>query len=167
MRETPRVARTILALVAIAAACKPVTTRPFFPPVTGAAQAEIELEPRNAIAALADVLRSDSLPLSRVEIRDGYLETAWFLAQTRRATRARPLGSDVVQVRAWVDPTRKGYSRLIVETVYRPLADPSLAPRDLDQQVPTDHPIGMRMTEILTELARLYAGARVGGEERR
>lgn len=160
MKAMKWVPQTVLALFAIALACKPATTRPFFPPLTGAAQAEIELEPRNATAALADVLRSDSLPLARVETRDGYLETAWFSAVTRRPTGARRLGPNVVQVRAWIDPTRHGYSRLTVETVYRPLADPSLTPRDLDQQVPVDHPIGKRMTEIVTELARLYAGAR-------
>ena len=150
----------LLTLLTVALACKPATTRPFFPPVTGAAQAEIELETRNATAALADVLRSDSLPLTRVEPRDGYLETEWFSVATRRPTGARPLGPGVVQVRAWVDPTRLGHSRLTVETVYRPLADPSLPARALDRQVPVDHPIGMRMTEIVTELARLYAGAR-------
>ena len=150
----------LFTLIAVVLACKPATTRPFFPPVTGAAQAEIELETRNATAALADVLRSDSLPLARVEPRDGYLETEWFSVATRRPTRARRLGPGVVQVRAWVDPTRLGHSRLTVETVYRPLADPSLPARELDRQVPVDHPIGMRMTEIVTELARLYAGVR-------
>lgn len=153
----------LLTLMAAAAACKPATSRPFFPPVTGAAQVEIELETRNATAALADVLRSDSLPLAKVAPRDGYLETEWFSVPTRRRTGARRLGPDVVQVRAWVDPTRLGHSRLIVETVYRPLADPSLPARELDRQVPVDHPIGKRMTEIVTELARLYAGAGAEG----
>jgi hypothetical protein len=127
--------------------------------VTGAAQAELELEVKSATGALADVLRSDSLPVTKVEVRDGYIETAWFDAGTRHPTSARRLGPDVVQVRAWVDPTRSGHSRLTVETVYRPLADASRSPRDLDRQVPTDHPVGKRMEEIVTELAKLYAGA--------
>jgi hypothetical protein len=152
------------ALILLVVACKPATARPYFPPVTGAAQAEIRLEPRNATAALADVLRSDSLPLTKVEVRDGYLETAWFRVDTKHTARARVLGPDVVQVRAWVDPTRSGYSRLTVETVYRPLADASLSPRDLDRQVPTDHPIGKRVTEIVTELAKLYSPEPRGGE---
>ena len=63
----------------------------------------------------------------------------------------------MVQVRAWVDPSRHGYSRITIETVYRPLADPSLAVRDLDQQVPPDHPIGKRMEEVVHELVRLYS----------
>jgi hypothetical protein len=151
-----------LLMLMAATACKPATSRPFYPPVTGAAQVEIELETRNATTALADVLRSDSLPLAKVAPRDGYLETEWFTVATRRPTGARRLGPNVVQIRAWIDPTRLGHSRLTVETVYRPLADPSLPTRELDRQVPVDHPIGKRMTEIVTELARLYAGV---GEE--
>ncbi|HTS87580.1 MAG TPA: hypothetical protein VMG41_03745 [Gemmatimonadales bacterium] len=137
--------------------CKPTTARPYFPPVTGAAQAEIQLPPRSATSALADVLKSDSLPVTKVEPRDGYVETAWFDAVTRKPADRRILGPDVVRVRAWVDGTRPGYSRLTVETVYRPLADPSLAPRELDRQVPADHPVGKRMEQIVTELVKLYA----------
>lgn len=148
--------RRILLLLLLAA-CSPFTTRPYFPPVTGAAQAEIELDLEDATETLAAVLRSDSLPVTRVELRDGYIETAWFDATTKAATGSRRLGLDVVQIRAWVDPSRQGYSVLTVETVYRPLADPSLSPRDLDRQVPPDHVVGKRVTEIVIELARLYS----------
>lgn len=149
--------RFLLALSLAVSACKPDTARPYFPPVTGAAQAEIELEPKNATAELADVLRSDSLPVTKVVIRDGYIETAWFHAGSKRVARGRRLGSDVVQIRAWVDFTRQGHSKMTVETVYRPLADASLSPRDLDRQVPPDHPTGKRVGEIVTELVRLYS----------
>ncbi|HSB53068.1 MAG TPA: hypothetical protein VLD58_01880 [Gemmatimonadales bacterium] len=146
----------LAALVALVSACRPNTTRPYFPPVTGAPQIEIELGVREATQALADVLRSDTIPVARVEPRDGFLQSAWFRVQTRKATSARRLGPDVVQIRAWVDPSRPGWSRMTVETVYRPLADPSLSPRDLDRQVPPDHPVGKRVEQIITELARLY-----------
>lgn len=151
--------RLLLGIVLSASACSPATTRPYFPPVTGAAQAELELEVKGATGALADVLRSDSLPVETVVVRDGYIETAWFDAKTKRATSARRIGPDVVQVRAWVDPTRSGHSRLTVETIFRPVADASRSARELDRQVPTDHPVGKRMEEIVTELAKLYAGA--------
>jgi len=150
----PRIALLALAL---GGACKPSTTRPYFPPITGAAQTEIELGVREATQALADVLRNDSLPVTRVEPRDGYLETAWFDARSKQPSHARKLGPNIVHVRAWVDPTRPGHSRVVVETVYRPLADPSLSPRDLDRQVPPDHPIGKRMSEVITELTKLYS----------
>jgi hypothetical protein len=147
----------LLGMTLMASACQPMTARPYFPPVTGAPQAEIRLDPKNATAALADVLRSDSLPVTTVVVRDGYLETAWFQVGSREVARGRRLGLDIVQIRAWVDPTRLGYSRLTVETVYRPLADASLSPRDLDRQVPPDHPVAKRVAEIMTELVKLYS----------
>ena len=58
------------------------------------------------------------------EVRDGWLETTWFDAPSGRRTGARPIGVDTVRVRAWADPTHPGSSKVTVETVYRPLADP-------------------------------------------
>ena len=144
-----------LALLLLAG-CSPYTTRPFYPPVTGAATAELELEMQDATETLAAVLRSDTLPVTTVQLRDGFIETAWFDAATKGATRRRAVGPGVVQVRAWVNPSRQGFSTIIVETVYRPLADPSRAPRDLDEQVPPDHPVGKRIEQVVSELARLY-----------
>jgi hypothetical protein len=40
--------------------------------------------------------------------------------------------------------------------VYRPIANPALDQRDLDTQVPPDHPVGQRISQIVTELAKLY-----------
>ena len=147
------------AALVLAVACKPYTTRPDFPPVTGAAQTEVELPVRAATRVLADALRRDSLPVTRVVPEDGLLESPWFDARTLRPTGARPLGPAVVRIRAWVDPTRQGFSRLTVETAYRPLADPSLSERELDHQVPLTHPVAVRVAEIVQELARRYGGA--------
>jgi hypothetical protein len=149
-------ARTALLLVTLAAGCKPYTPRPYFPPVTGAARAEIFLDVPTATTVLSEILSADSFPVSRVEKRDGYIETEWFDATAKSPTGARRLGPEVVRVRAWIDPSRRGHSWITVETAYRPRADPALDPRDLDVQVPPDHAVGKRMTEIVTELAKLY-----------
>ncbi len=151
---------TILALaIAVTAslACRPTTPRPYFAPVTGAPSGEIELDPIPATDAIADVLKSDSFPVTKVERRDGYVETAWFDAGTKQPVSGRILGPDIVQIRAWVNPAKLHTSRVTIETTYRPLADPSLSPRELDRQVPPDHPVGKRVVEIVTELAKLYA----------
>lgn len=145
-----------LAAVLILCACRPATTRPYFGPVTGAPQREVQLEVRQATEILGGILKDDSFPLQRVEPRDGYIETAWLNAITRAATGVRPLGPDVVRVRIWIDPTREGYCRITAETVYRPLADASVDPRVLDRQVPPDHPMGKKMTEILDGVVKLY-----------
>jgi len=141
----------------LALGCRPYSPRPSFPPVTGAPMGEINLEVAAATEALADVFRSDSLPLRRVELRDGYLETDWFDVGSKQPTRTRRLGPAVVQIRAWVDPSKPGSSRMTVETVFRPLADPSLPARDLDRQVPRDHPTAKRVAEVVEELVKLYA----------
>jgi hypothetical protein len=84
------------------------------------------------------------------------VETPWFDASSLTATKARVLGPNVVQVRAWLDPTKPGASRVVIETVYRPVADPSLPERELDRQVPTDHPVGKRVGAVVTALSKLY-----------
>jgi hypothetical protein len=149
--------RALLLSALLLVGCHATTTRPFFPPATGAAQAQIELGVQATTAEIADVLRTDSLPVRRVEVRDGLVETDWFDVTTKQRVTTRPVGPNVVQVRAWVDPYRTSFSRVTLETVYRPVADPSRADRDLEQQVPLDHPIAKRMTVILKEMASLYS----------
>jgi hypothetical protein len=61
-------------------------------------------------------------------------------------------------VRAWADPTQPGSSRLTVETVYRPLADPSLPEREFDRQVPRDHPVATKVRSALQDLVKRYGG---------
>jgi len=153
----------LLPLVLLAAGCNPTTTRPSFPPVTGAPQLEIELDVKPATEALADVFRNDSLPVSRVVPRDGLVETSWFEAGSKAVAHERILGPGVVRVRAWVDPSRAGYSKITVETVYRPVADPSLPPRELDRQVSPDHPVGARVLKVVGELVRLYSTETAAG----
>ena len=72
-------------------------------------------------------------PLARVHARDGYIESRWIDSASGRATRRWPLGTSVVRVRAWADPGRPGNSVVTVETVYRPLADPSVPERELEE----------------------------------
>lgn len=149
--------RHLYLAVALLAGCKPGTVRPAFAPVTGAPKIEVELKTKQATEVLGDILKGDSLPVTRIDSRDGLIETAWFRTTDSKATHARPLGPGVVQVRAWIDPSRAGFSYVTLETVYRPIADPSLAPRELDRQVPPDHPVGKRMKQIVIELSRLYS----------
>jgi hypothetical protein len=142
--------------ILLALGCHPNTTRPAFPPLPGAPFAELKLTVPRATGIVADAMRQDSLPVSLVQPRDGLIETPWFNAKTFTETDARRLGPDVVQVRAWLDPTKPGSSRVTMETVYRPLADPSLPDRELDRLVPSDHPVGKRVGELITALARVY-----------
>ena len=145
-----------LVLGGILLACRPTTTRPYFGPVTGAPAEEVQLDVPRATRVLQGIFHDDTLPVRLVEPRDGYLESPWFDANSRVPVGRRQLGSDVVRIRVWIDPTREGYCRITAETVYRPVADPSLDPRALDRQVPPDHPVAQRVAEIMSGLVKLY-----------
>lgn len=148
-----------LAFAALAlCACRPNTTRPSFLPLPEAASTEIRLPVQDATRQLAEALIADSLPPSRVRIRDGYIETAWLDSASGRPTRERPLGTDVVRVHAWADPARPGNTLLTVETLYRPLADPSVPERELDRQVPRDHPVALKVERVLQAMLKRYGG---------
>jgi hypothetical protein len=142
-------------LLAIAA-CQPATNRPTLVPRPEAAGQEIRLPVREATQRLAEALRADTIPVRRIDVRDGYMETPWFDARTGRPTNRRPIGTEVVRVRAWADPARPGNSLLTVETVYQPLTDPSLPDRELEQAVPLDHRVAKKVAGVLTRMAQRY-----------
>ncbi len=111
---------------------------------------------REATLRLAQALREDTIPVRRVELRDGYIESPWFDSRTMRPTRRRPVGTEVVRIRAWADPARPGGTRLTVETLYQPVADPSLPARELEREVPRDHPTARKVEGVLARLAERY-----------
>lgn len=144
-------------LVALIAACFPYTSRPSLDPLLGAASAEVHLAPAAATERLAEALRNDSIPVTRVESRDGYLQTPWFDAATGAPTARSPLGPGVVRVRGWVDPGRYGYSEMRVEVAYRVLRDPSVPGRELERLAPADHPVRLKVQAALDSLAERFA----------
>jgi hypothetical protein len=158
-RLTPRAGGAALAVVFLTVgACRPNSTRPPFPPVPEAATTEIRLAPREAVRLLAEALKADSIPPSRIELRDSWLETRWFDTATGAPVRHRPVGAGAVLVRAWADPTHPGNSKVFVETVYRPMVDPSLPDRELDREVPRNHPVAVKVRATLQELVKRFGG---------
>jgi len=146
----------ILALVGLAAGCFLSTSRPAYTPMLGSPSAEVRLPTDTATERLAEALKADSIPVSRIEPHDGYLETPWFDASSGAATRTGPLGPDIVRVRGWVDPGRIGHSDLRVEVAYRPARDPSVPGRDLERTVPDDHPVVQRVRTVLDSLKHRF-----------
>jgi hypothetical protein len=147
-----------LVAAALVAACRPDTTRPAITPYPDAAGVEIRLRPPEATRRLAEALQAESLPPRRVRLRDGYLETAWLDSATGRPTSRRALGTGVVRLRAWADPGRPGNAMLTVETLYRPLADPSLPERELERQVPPTHPTAVKVQGVLEAMLKRFGG---------
>jgi hypothetical protein len=154
-----RSTRILLGYALLAVACQPSTTRPPITPYPEAAGTEVRLPVREATQHLAEALRSDSIPTKVVQLRDGYIETSWFLARSGRRAAGRPVGNGVVRIRAWADPARPGSSQLTVETLYRPLLDPSLSDRELERVVPRDHPVAVKVEGALRKLVERYGGS--------
>lgn len=143
----------------VLAGCQPNTTRPPFPPLPQAAGTEVRLAVPEATRRLAEALRTDSIPIRRIQPRDGYIETPWFDAATRRPLRhRRPIGTGAVRIRAWADPARPGSTQLTVETLYRPLVDPSLPERELEREVLPTHPVAVKVEAALRQLVQRFGG---------
>ena len=132
--------------------CNPTTTRPGVTPIPEARTIEVTLSRQGAIDRLYKALLADSFPIDRMVTQDAWLETPWFDALTLQPTAAQRLGRDVVKLRGWADPSRPGNSLIVVELVHRPLADPSVPPRELDRPVPPTDSIYIRVGTILKGL---------------
>lgn len=145
-----------LPILLLLLSCNPATTRPDFGPVPDAAEAEVDLPMADATRALAEALAEDSIPVTQTELRDGYVETGWFEAASGQPTSRRPLGPEVVRVRGWVDPIQTGQTKIRIETVIRPMADPSLPERELDRSAPKENPAAVRVQRTADRLAKRY-----------
>ncbi|MGH7630976.1 MAG: hypothetical protein ACREOF_16645 [Gemmatimonadales bacterium] len=150
--------RRIVPSLAVLAACQLATARPPFEPLPEASHADVALSRVEATERLAEALREDSVPVARVELRDGYLESPWFDVESGRPAGRGRTGTGVVRVRAWVEPARVRQSELRVETVFRRVVDPSLPERELERAVSPDHPVAQRIDSVLARLARRYEG---------
>jgi len=142
--------------VLVSLGCNPNTSRPPFNPLPAATLAELELPVAAAVEVITAALIADSIPVSLVQPRDGYLETGWFLAADGSPTTARPLGTEVVRVRGWITPGRAGHTDIQVEAVYRPMADPSRPARDLERLVSPEHPVARRLEAAMARLVTEY-----------
>jgi hypothetical protein len=143
-------------LFGILSGCSPATTRPPYDPLPAAPRIELELARTDAIDRVAEALRADSVPVARVETRDGFLETPWFDPATGLALRGLPVGPDAVRIRAWADPGRPYHSEVTLEAVMRPVDDPSMPGRSLERLLPASHPMTARIDSMLKALVAVY-----------
>ncbi|PYP10236.1 MAG: hypothetical protein DMD59_06405 [Gemmatimonadetes bacterium] len=130
--------KAIVICALLLAACTPATTRPSFAPVPEALHAVINASPADVTQTAQALLAADSIALHFVSLRDAFLETQEF-AGTHR-------------VRLWADPDVPGKTRVTIEAVYRPMADPSRTPRDLERAAPPGSPGQLRAEQLLAAL---------------
>ena len=141
-----------LSVIALLASCSPATTRPPFEPQPEARTGLVGLEVGAATERLAEALKAQNIPATRVVVRDGYVETPWFDAATGTRASGRTLGENRVRVRGWVKPAGRYTSAITVEAVYRPFADPSATERELEQSLAYAHPVRARIRSAFAAL---------------
>ncbi|PYO73105.1 MAG: hypothetical protein DMD67_16165 [Gemmatimonadetes bacterium] len=108
--------------------CTPITTRPPFFPDRRAPVVTLNARPEPVTVGIDSLVRAESLEVAHVNVRDGYVETAWYDTKAHRSAHherdIHDLGA-TVKIRFWADPWVPGQTRLTVEPVYRPRVDPS------------------------------------------
>ena len=155
--------RRLVVLIGLLLGCRATTSRPYFVPFPEAETAELGfglVSPAATVAQVSDTvlayLTHDSIPITKIRRVDGFLESGWFDAATLAPTRRRPIGDQVVRVRAFIDPGRPGFGRVEIETVYVPFADPSLTDREQEAPVTPVHPVNLRVAAVLEKLKKKY-----------
>jgi len=151
LARTFRIPHSAFRTLLLIAACTPATTRPPFPPSPAAPALVINARPARVIAVLDSLVVAESLQVTVMSPRDGYLETAWYdtAAKTSHATWGDvPNLATTAKIRCWANPYVPGESTVTLEAVYRPRYDPSRTERDLEVVVPKEHE-GYKIAERL------------------
>ncbi|MBP2648152.1 MAG: hypothetical protein H6Q77_1776 [Gemmatimonadetes bacterium] len=135
-------------------ACNPNTTRPRVVPFPEDASTEVRAKVPAATERLIRAMTVDSIPIASQSLRDGWVVTPWLDAETLKPADARPIGTGIVRIRGWVNPSKEGFSTIIVEGAYRPYADPSLPERELERPLPKDHPLQARLDSLVARIPK-------------
>ena len=152
-----RVPRSAFRVCLLLSACTPITTRPDFRPDPRALVVTLDARPERITAALDSLVPAERLEVAHANVRDGYVETAWYDTQahrTRHHEREITNRAATVKIRFWADPWVPGQTRLTVEPVYRPRYDPSRPQRDLEVIASQEHEgykIAQRFVDKLKE----------------
>src|SRR5438876_419110 len=79
-----RVPTSAFRLCLFVAACTPITTRPDFRPDPRALSIILDARPERVTTMLDSLVAAESLEVARANVRDGYVETAWYDTQAHR-----------------------------------------------------------------------------------
>ncbi len=155
-----------LSLAVFLLSCTPVTTRPDFRPDPRALVVVLNARPERVTAELANLVPAESLEVARSNVRDGYVETAWYDTQAHRTRRHERDISNLaatVRIRFWADPYVPGQTRLTIEPVYRPRYDPSRVERDLEVILSKDDEGYKLAQKFVEKLKERFGVPKTGG----
>src|SRR2546427_3983012 len=80
-----RTPHSALRICLLLAACTPITTRPDFRAVPSALVVTLDARPERVTAALDSLVSAESLEVAHSNVRDGFVETAWYDTQAHRS----------------------------------------------------------------------------------
>jgi len=144
-------------LVPLGLSCTAPTTRPFFQPFPLAAFDTVPERPEVVIRLLADRLTEQRIPIRALSDQEGFLESGWFDPRTKRRRAGAANPNRAVRLRVWADLVEPQASQVVIETVYRTIADPSLPEREAEGVAPAGS-AGDSVTQALrTGLRQRYA----------
>src|SRR5437773_10524311 len=155
-----RVPTSAFRLCLFVAACTPITTRPDFRPDPRALTVVLDARPERVTTVLDSLVAAESLEVARANVRDGYVETAWYDTQahrTRHHEREITNLAPTVKIRFWADPWAPGQPRLATLPVYRPRSDPLAPGGDLGLIRSKDRE-GCRVRERVLDMLKLKLG---------
>jgi hypothetical protein len=162
-----RIPYSALRICLLLAACTPITTRPDFRPDPRALVVTLNARPERITAALDSLVPAESLEVAHANVRDGYVETAWYDTQAHRTRhherQIRNLAA-TVKIRFWADPWVPGQTRLTTESVYRPRYDPSRPERDLEVIASQEHE-GYKIAQRLVDKLKQKFGVPKAAQE--
>ena len=167
-----RIPHSVFRILFLVAACTPITTRPDFRPDPRTLVIILDARPERVTTVLDSLVPAESLEVAHANVRDGYVETAWYDTQahrTRHHEREITNLAATVKIRFWADPWVPGQTRLTVEPVYRPRYDPSRPERDLEVIAPKEHEgnkIAQRFVDKLKEKFGVPKAAQEGERPR-
>jgi hypothetical protein len=162
-----RIPYSALRICLLLAACTPITTRPDFRPDPRALVVTLNARPERITAALDSLVPAESLEVAHANVRDGYVETAWYDTQAHRTRHhERQIGNlaATVKIRFWADPWVPGQTRLTTEPVYRPRYDPSRPERDLEVIASKEHE-GYKIAQRLVDKLKQKFGVPKAAQE--
>ncbi len=146
--------------------CTPITTRPDFRPDPRAPVVTLNARPEPVTLGIDSLVRAESLEVVHVNVRDGYVETAWYDTKAHRSAHHEREIHDpgaTVKIRFWADPWVPGQTRLTVEPVYRPRVDPSRTERDLEVILTKEHEGYKIAQELVEKLKKRFGVPKAAG----
>ena len=164
---TFRIPHSAFRILVLLAACTPITTRPDFRPDPRALTVVLDARPERVTMVLDSLVAAESLEVARANVRDGYVETAWYDTQahrTRHHEREITNLAPTVKIRFWADPWVPGQTRLTTEPVYRPRYDPSRPERDLEVIASKEHE-GYKIAQRLVDKLKQKFGVPKAAQE--